>query len=99
MAKWIIPMSGFHGDSPVWEVEVELDDNAGIADVLAAMKAKYHRWKARLSVMEKNRLVDQFKLTNAVFILTAGLHPAPGDCIALLVPITADNRKVPKKYY
>lgn len=91
MAKWIIPMYGLPMEiTPLREVEVELDDNAGIADVLAAMKAKIPSLEGPVIRHGENRLVDQFKFNvNGRFYFDGQdftLHP--GDRIALLVPIT-----------
>jgi len=72
------------------EVEVELSDNADMAEVLAAMKAKIPSLEGPVIRRGENRLVEQFKFNvNGRFYFDGQdftLHP--GDRIALLVPMT-----------
>lgn len=76
--------------TPLREVEVELKDNAAMADVLAAMKNRVPSLEGPVIRKGENRLVDQFKFNvngrfyfdGQDFILNAG------DRIALLVPMT-----------
>jgi molybdopterin converting factor small subunit len=91
MAKWIIPMYGLPREiTPLREVEIELNDNACMADVLAAMKAKIPALEGPVIRNGENRLVDQFKFNvNGRFYFDGQdftLHQ--GDRIALLVPMT-----------
>jgi molybdopterin converting factor small subunit len=76
--------------TPLREVEVELDDNADMAAVLAAMKAKIPSLEGPVIRRGENRLVEQFKFNiNGHFYFDGqdfNLHP--GDRIALLVPMT-----------
>jgi molybdopterin converting factor small subunit len=91
MAKWIIPMYGLPREiTPLREVEIEVKDNAVMADVLAAMKAKIPALEGPVIRRGENRLVDQFKFNvNGHFYFDGQdfiLHQ--GDKIALLVPMT-----------
>ncbi len=91
MATWKIPMYGLPREiTPLREVEVELKDNATMAEVIAAMKAKIPSLEGPVIRRGENRLVDQFKFNvNGNFYFDGQefiLHP--GDRIALLVPIT-----------
>ncbi len=91
MAKWIIPMYGLPREiTPLREVEVELNDDADMAEVLAAMKAKIPALEGPVIRCGENRLVDQFKFNvNGHFYFDGQdftLHQ--GDRIALLVPMT-----------
>ena len=91
MAKWIIPMYGLPREiTPLREVEVELPENAQMADVLEAMKAKIPSLEGPVIRRGENRLIDQFKFNiNGRFYFDGQdftLHS--GDRIALLVPMT-----------
>jgi len=91
MIKWIIPMYGLPQEiTRQREVEVELSDNADMAEVLAAMKAKIPSLEGPVIRRGENRLVEQFKFNvNGRFYFDGQdftLHP--GDRIALLVPMT-----------
>lgn len=91
MAKWIIPMYGLPREiTPLREVEVELGDNADMAAVLAAMKAKIPALEGPVIRQGQNRLVDQFKFNiNGHFYFDGqDFNLQAGDRIALLVPMT-----------
>ena len=91
MAKWNIPMYGLPREiTTLREVEVELPDNATMADVLAAMKAKIPDLEGPVIRRGENLLVDQFKFNvNGRFYFTGqDFALQPGDRIALLVPMT-----------
>ncbi len=76
--------------TPLREVEVDLKDNASMAEVLAAMKDKIPSLEGPVIRRGENRLVDQFKFNvNGHFYFDGQdfiLHD--GDRIALLVPMT-----------
>lgn len=91
MAKWKIPMYGLPREiTPLREVEVDLPDNANMAEVLTAMKEKIPSLEGPVIRPGENRLVEQFKFNvNGQFYFDGQdftLHP--GDRIALLVPMT-----------
>jgi molybdopterin converting factor small subunit len=91
MAKWKIPMYGLPREiTPLREVEVDLRDNATMAEIIAAMKEKIPTLEGPVIRRGENRLVDQFKFNvNGNFYFDGQdftLHQ--GDRIALLVPIT-----------
>jgi molybdopterin converting factor small subunit len=91
MDKWTIPMYGLPREiTEKREVEIELADNASMADVIAAMKAKIPSLVGPVIRPGENRLVEQFKFNlNGRFYFDGQdftLHK--GDRIALLVPMT-----------
>jgi len=91
MEKWKIPMYGLpHEITELREVEIELEENASMADVLAAMKEKIPSLVGPVIRPGENRLVEQFKFNvNGRFYFDGqdfNLHK--GDRIALLVPMT-----------
>ena len=91
MAKWIIPMYGLPREiTPLREVEVDLRDNATMAEVIAAMKEKIPSLEGPVIRPGENRLMDQFKFNvNGNFYFDGqDFTLRPGDRIALLVPIT-----------
>jgi molybdopterin converting factor small subunit len=91
MAKWKIPMYGLPREiTPLREIEVELSDNADMAQVIVAMKEKIPSLEGPVIRPGENRLVEQFKFNvNGRFYFDGQnfiLHQ--GDRIALLVPMT-----------
>jgi molybdopterin converting factor small subunit len=91
MDKWIIPMYGLPREiTELREAEIELNDNATMAEVLAAMKSKIPSLVGPVIRPGENRLVEQFKFNiNGRFYFDGQdftLHK--GDRIALLVPMT-----------
>ena len=91
MAKWIIPMYGLPREiTPLREVEVELSDNANMAEVLAAMKAKIPSLEGPVICRGENRLVEQFKfnVNGRFYFAGQDFTLQRGDSIALLVPMT-----------
>jgi molybdopterin converting factor small subunit len=72
------------------EVEVELNDGAGMAEVIAALKAKVPSLEGPVIRVGENRLAEQYKFNiNGRFYFDGQdfqLHQ--GDRIALLVPMT-----------
>jgi molybdopterin converting factor small subunit len=91
MTKWTIPMYGLPREiTPLREVEIELEDNATMAQVLAAMKVKIPSLEGPVIRRGENRLIDQFKFNvNGRFYFDGqDFNLRPGDQIALLVPIT-----------
>ncbi len=72
------------------EVEVELNEGAGMAEVVAAIKGKVPTLEGPVIRAGQNRLQDNYKFNiNGNFFYNGmdfQLHP--GDRIALLVPVT-----------
>lgn len=72
------------------EVEVELGDGAGMAEVVAALRGKVPSLEGPVIVPGEDRLVDEYKFNiNGTFYF-AGMdfQLKKGDRIALLVPMT-----------
>jgi molybdopterin converting factor small subunit len=91
MNKWIIPMYGLPREiTEKREVEVELPDGAGMAEVVAALKKKVPSLEGPVIVPGEDRLADEYKFNiNGTFYF-AGMDfkLKKGDRIALLVPMT-----------
>jgi molybdopterin converting factor small subunit len=91
MIKWIIPMYGLPREiTEKREVEVELSDGAGMAEVVAALREKVPSLEGPVIVPGVDRLVDEYKFNiNGTFYF-AGMDfkLKKGDRIALLVPMT-----------
>jgi molybdopterin converting factor small subunit len=91
MDKWIIPMYGLPREiTEQREVEIELDDNASMAEIIAAMKAKIPSLVGPVIRPGENRLIEQFKFNvNGSFYFDGqDFNLRKGDRIALLVPMT-----------
>ena len=91
MTKWKIPMYGLPREiTELREVEVELNDNADMAEVIAAMKEKIPSLEGPVIRTGENRLVEQFKFNvNGRFYFDGqDFTLQKGDRIALLVPMT-----------
>ena len=72
------------------EVEVELKEGAGMAEVLAALREKVPALEGPVIVTGQDRLADEYKFNiNGTFYF-AGMDfkLKKGDRIALLVPMT-----------
>jgi molybdopterin converting factor small subunit len=91
MDKWVIPMYGLPREiTEKREVEVELGEGAGMAEVVAALRKKVPALEGRAIVRGENRLADEYKFNiNGTFYF-AGMDfkLKKGDRIALLVPMT-----------
>jgi molybdopterin converting factor small subunit len=91
MFKVVIPMYGLPREiTEKREVEVTLRDGATMPEVIAAMRKQIPSLEGRVIRRGEDRLVEQFKFNiNGKFYFDGQdfeLHP--GDCIALLVPMT-----------
>jgi len=91
MFKCVIQMFGLpHEITELREVEVELEDGANMADVIAAMKEKIPTLEGPVIRTGQNRLEELYKFNvNGQFYFDGmdfELHS--GDRIALLVPAT-----------
>ncbi len=91
MNKWVIPMYGLPREiTEKREVEVELSDDAGMAEVVAALREKVPTLEGRVIIPGEDRLADEYKFNiNGTFYF-AGMDfkLKKGDRIALLVPMT-----------
>jgi molybdopterin converting factor small subunit len=91
MNKWVIPMYGLPREiTEKREVEVELSDDAGMAEVVAALREKVPTLEGRVIVPGEDWLADEYKFNiNGTFYF-AGMDfkLKKGDRIALLVPMT-----------
>jgi molybdopterin converting factor small subunit len=91
MNKWVIPMYGLRREiTDKREVEVELSDGAGMAEVVAALREKIPALEGYAIVPGEDRLMDEYKFNiNGTFYF-AGMDfkLKKGDRIALLVPMT-----------
>ena len=89
--KCVIPLYGIsHELAPRRQVELELSDGAGMAEVIGAIKKKVPALDGKAFKKGENVLEEQYKFNiNGKFYFEGmdfQLHP--GDRIALLVPIT-----------
>jgi molybdopterin converting factor small subunit len=91
MSKWTIPMYGIPREiTEKREVDVELDEGAGMAEVVAALRQKVPALEGKAIVHGQDRLADEYKFNiNGTFYF-AGMDfkLKKGDRIALLVPMT-----------
>jgi molybdopterin converting factor small subunit len=91
MNKWVIPMYGLPREiTERREVEVELSDGAGMAEVVAALRERVPALEGHAIVHGEDRLADEYKFNiNGTFYF-AGMDfkLKKGDRIALLVPMT-----------
>ena len=76
--------------TPLREVELELNEGAGMAEVVAALKDKVPSLEGHVIRTGQNRLEDNFKFNINGNFYYAGMdfQLYPGDRIALLVPVT-----------
>jgi molybdopterin converting factor small subunit len=89
--KVIIPMYGLRREiTELREVEVELQDGAVMAEVIAAMRKKIPSLEGPVIRKGEDRLVDQYKFNvNGKFYFDGqDFKLNKGDRIALLVPMT-----------
>jgi molybdopterin converting factor small subunit len=91
MFKCVIPMYGLPREiTELREAEVELNEGAGMAEVIAALKEKVPALEGPVIRKGENRLAEQYKFNlNGRFYFDGQdfkLHK--GDRIALLVPMT-----------
>jgi molybdopterin converting factor small subunit len=89
--KCVIPLYGLPRElTTARQVEVDLNDGAGMAEVIGAIKEKLPALDGPVFRKGENRLAEQFKFNiNGHFYfegMNFQLHP--GDRIALLVPMT-----------
>ncbi len=91
MFKCVIHIYGLPREiSTVQEIEVELKDGAGMADVIAALKEKIPALEGQVFCKGENRLMDLFKFNiNGHFYFDGmNFQLQEGDRIALLMPVT-----------
>ena len=72
------------------EVEVELRENAGMAEVVAALREKVPSLEGTVIVPGEDRLADEYKfnINGAFYFAGTDFKLRKGDRIALLVPMT-----------
>jgi molybdopterin converting factor small subunit len=91
MNKWTIPMYGLRREiTEKREVEVELNEGAGMAEVLAALRKKIPALEGPVIVPGENRLMPEYKfnINGKFYFAGADFSLRKGDRIALLVPMT-----------
>ena len=91
MFKCVIRIYGLPREiSDVREVEVELKDGAGMADVIAALREKIPALEGPVIRTGEDRLVESFKfnLNGDFFFDGMDFQLQSGDRIALLMPAT-----------
>ena len=91
MNKWIIPMYGLPREiTEKREVEVELNDGAGMDEVIAALREKIPALEGRVIVPGEDRLMDEYKfnINGSFYFAGMDFKLKKGDRIALLVPMT-----------
>jgi molybdopterin converting factor small subunit len=89
--KWIIPMYGLSREiTELREVEVELSEGAGMAEVVAALRASIPSLEGPVIAPGQDRLMEQYKFNINGNFYFAGMDfkLKKGDRIALLVPMT-----------
>ncbi len=72
------------------EVEVDLNEGAGMAEVVAALRKKVPSLVGPVIVPGENRLVDEYKfnINGSFYFAGMDFKLKKGDRIALLVPMT-----------
>jgi molybdopterin converting factor small subunit len=91
MSKWVIPMYGLPREiTEKREVEVELKDGAGMAEVVAALRKKVPALEGRAIVPGEDRLAEgyKFNINGNFYFAGTDFKLKKGDRIALLVPMT-----------
>jgi molybdopterin converting factor small subunit len=91
MSKWVIPMYGLPREiTEKREVEVELKDGAGMAEVVAALRKKVPALEGRAIVPGEDRLAEgyKFNINGSFYFAGTDFKLKKGDRIALLVPMT-----------
>lgn len=91
MFKCVIHMYGLPQEiTPLREAEVELEEGAGMADVIAAMKEKVPALQGTVIRTGENRLEELYKFNvNGHFYFDGmDFQLQSGDRIALLPPVT-----------
>lgn len=86
-----IPMYGLPYElTTVREVEVELNEGAGMAEVVAAMRGKLPVLEGHVIRPGQDRLQENFKfnINGSFYFDGSDFKLNPGDRIALLVPVT-----------
>jgi molybdopterin converting factor small subunit len=86
-----MPMYGLHhAITNLKDVELELDEGASMADVIAAMRKKIPSLEGPVIRPGEDRLVElyKFNLNGHFFFDGMDFKLRPGDRIALLVPAT-----------
>ncbi|HSW57983.1 MAG TPA: MoaD/ThiS family protein [Dehalococcoidales bacterium] len=80
----------YHGITNLREVELDLPEGAGMAEVVAQMRLKIPALEGPVIRQGENRLVELYKFNiNGQFYFDGmDFKLAPGDRIALLVPAT-----------
>jgi molybdopterin converting factor small subunit len=89
--KWTIPMYGLPREiTELREVEVELSDGAGMAEVVAALRAKVPSLEGPVIVPGQDRLMEEYKfnINGSFYFAGMDFKLKKGDRIALLVPMT-----------
>ena len=91
MFKYVIPMYGLPREiTEIRQVEVELSDGAGMAEVIAALKEKVPSLEGPVFRVGENRLQEQYKfnINGQFYFDKMDFQLRQGDRIALLVPMT-----------
>jgi molybdopterin converting factor small subunit len=76
--------------TPLREVEVELEEGAGMAEVIAALKNRIPALEGPVFRPGENRLRElyKFNVNGQLYFDGSDFKLRPGDRIALLVPVT-----------
>ena len=91
MFKINMPMYGlYHGITDLKEVELELNDGAGMTEVVAQMRKIIPSLEGTVIRKGEDRLVElyKFNINGHFFFDGMDFELHPGDRIALLVPAT-----------
>jgi molybdopterin converting factor small subunit len=88
--KCVIPFYGLSRElTTLRQVEVELNDGAGMAEVISAIKEKVPSLNGPVFKQGENNLVEYYKfnINGKFYFQDMDFQLHPGDSIALLVPI------------
>jgi molybdopterin converting factor small subunit len=91
MFKCVIYMFGLPYEiTPLREVEVELEEGAGMAGIIAALREKIPALEGPVIRPGENRLRElyKFNINGQLYFDGSDFKLRPGDRIALLVPVT-----------
>jgi molybdopterin converting factor small subunit len=91
MFKCVIYMFGLPYEiTPLREVEVELEEGAGMAGIIAALREKIPALEGPVFRPGESRLRENYKfnINGQLYFDGSDFKLRPGDRIALLVPVT-----------
>jgi molybdopterin converting factor small subunit len=91
MFRCVVQMFGLPREiTELREVEVELNDGASLADVIAALRHKIPELEGDVLRVGEDRLVEHYKfnVNGRLYFDDMNLQLHSGDRVALLIPVT-----------